>query len=337
MIQIIFELEKKTLLSKCYSLTVLSAEKSSVGAGSDTYFVNCTNGKYVVKFPSVSEINNPEAEPKLCDFLFENGISVCRFIKNNDDAYITADENGRLFHVQEFIDGTLYDWNAAPDWLLKESAETLGKIHTALKDYNGLPIGIGADFFQYMTPENALRSYENTLETARKNGDTEIETDLLYRIELMKRFPKYSFDMGKLTCNATHGDYFISQLICGECKINAVIDWTTACVHPVVWEIMRSYVYAAPECADGIINIDKLAEYFSNYRRFAKLTDYDLQNAAKLFYYQIAVCDYYNQYYTSTADNREIYLRQAVFSTRLMRWFEKNIEMATECIANENH
>ncbi len=316
----------KTLLKKHYDLTVLATEKTSVGAGSDTYFATCTNGKYVVKFPSVSEINNPEAEPKLCDFLLENGINVCRFIKNNDGAYITADENGRIFHVQEFIDGTLYEWNTAPEWLLTDSAETLGRIHAALKEYKGLPTGIGAEFFKYMTSENALRSYENTLETARKNGDTEIESDLLYRIELMKRFPRYGFDLSKLTCSATHGDYFISQLICGEGRINAVIDWTTACVHPVVWEIMRSYVYAAPECAEGEINIDRLMDYFRSYCRSAKLNSYDLQNAAKLFYYQIAVCDYYNQYYTSTADNREIYLRQAVLSTRLMKWFEKNID-----------
>ena len=320
----------KALLKMHYNLDVVSVKKSSVGAGSDTYFVNCDNGKYVVKFPSVSEINNPEAEPELCEFLLQNGINVCRFIKNNDGECITADENGRIFHVQEFIDGVLYDWNTAPEWLLQHSAETLGKIHTALENYNGLPVGIGADFFKYMTPENALRSYENSLEIARRNVDTEIEQDLLYRIELMKRFPKYSFDLSKLTCSATHGDYFISQLICCENRINAVIDWTTACVHPVVWEIMRSYVYAAPECADGEIDTSKLGKYFRSYCRFAKLTDYDLQNAVKLFYYQIAVCDYYNQYYTSNADNRAIYLRQAMFSTKLMRWFEENID---KCIS----
>ena len=328
-------MKMKTLLKEKYNLEIKEFQKSAVGAGSDTYFVECECGKFVVKFPSVSEINNPEAEPELCEFLIERGISVCRFIKTNDGNFITADENGRLFHVQKYIDGTMYDWNTAPDWLLKDSAEMLGKMHTALKDYNGLPTGIGTDFFKYMTPENALRSYENTLETARKNDDTEIEHDLLYRIELMKRFPKYSFNMDNLTCNATHGDYFISQLICGENKIKAVIDWTTACVHPVVWEIVRSYVYAAPECAEGKINIDKLAEYFRNYCRYARLNSYDLENAVKLFYYQIAVCDYYNQYYTSEADNREIYLKQATFSTKLMKWFEKNIDELTKRISEE--
>lgn len=147
---------------------------------------------------------------------------------------VSADDSGRVFHVQKFIEGKVYKPNSAPDWLMKESAEMLGKIHTALKDYEGLNVGIGNDFFKYMTPENALRSYENSLSIARENGDSEIEADLLYRIGLMKKFPKYRFEIDKLTCVNTHGDYFISQLICGEDRINAVIDWTTACVHPAV-------------------------------------------------------------------------------------------------------
>lgn len=313
------------LLKRLYGLNVLRIEKSTVGAGSDTYFAKCAEGKVVVKFPSVSEMNDPESEPKLCEFLLEKGINVCEFIKNKDGNFLSADDSGRVFHVQKFIEGRVYELNSAPDWLLSKSAEMLGKIHTALKAYKGLHVGIGADFFKYMTPENALRSYENSLRVARENGDSEIEADLLYRIGLMKKFPKYYFSTDKLTCVNTHGDYFISQLICGEDRINAVIDWTTACVHPAVWEIMRSYAYAAPECADGVINAENLAEYFKAYLRLSSLTEYDIKSAAELFYYQISVCDYYGQYYSSAADNREIYLHQAVFSTRLMKWFETHI------------
>lgn len=328
------------VLEKQYGLSVLSCEKSSVGAGSDTYFVVCSDGKYVVKFPSVSEINNIEFEPELCEFLLQRNIAVCRFMRNLSGEYISQDSMGRKFHVQKFIEGKMYDWNTAPQWLLDESAETLGKIHTALNGYSGLPTGIGADFFKYMTPENALRSYENTLIKARETGDKDTEKDLNYRIEQMKCFPKYEFDLSKLTCGPTHGDYFISQLLCGEDKINAVIDWTTACVHPLVWEIMRSYVYAAPECSDGEINIQSLKRYFNSYMKYAELTPYDLEMAAKLFWYQIAVCDYYNQYYTSTAANCEIYLHQARFSTKLMMWFERNIGKLTDALStggyNEN-
>lgn len=70
--------------------------------------------------------------------------------------------------------------------------------------------------------------------------------------------------------------------------------------------------------------MDEFASYVSEYRKFAALNEYDLQCMIPLFYYQIAVCDYYGQYYASTAGNRHIYLHQAIFSTKLLQWLEKD-------------
>lgn len=320
----------KQLLKDKYDLDLLSMEKSDLGAGSDTYFVSCADGKYVVKYSASSEINHPEAEPELCEYLLAHSIPVCQFLRNKDGHFLTTDESGRQFHVQRFIEGKMYDLNTAPDWLLIESAQMLGKIHAALRDYQELPVGIGADFFKYMTPNRASESYKKSLTIAESQNDAETTKGLQYRIDLMQRFPAYEFDLDRLTCCATHGDYFISQIICGDEKINAVIDWTTACVHPVVWEVVRSYVYAAPSCKEGQIDMDAFLRYVAEYRKFAPLNEYDLLCMARLFYYQIAVCDYYGQYYASTADNRQIYLHQAVFSTKLLRWFESHVETLTE-------
>ena len=312
-----------------YDLELISIEKSSVGAGSDTWFVTCKDGKYVMKYPSKSEINNPRQEPRICEFLNQSGIPACQFVKNKQGQYLSVDSEVKQFHVQRFIEGRMYEWNTAPKWLLTESAQLLGKIHTTLRGYQGLPIGIGENFFNFMTPRNAAHSYNRSLELAEKQKDKDVIEDLKYRLELMKRFPVYEFDLSRLTCQSTHGDYFISQLLCGKNQINAVIDWTTACVHPVVWELVRSYVYAAPSCKDGEIDMDEFVSYVEEYCKFAKLTKFDISNMINLFYYQIAVCDYYGQYYTAEADNRYIYLQQARLSTKLLKWFEKNGEILT--------
>lgn len=312
----------RNMLKEQFGLDVRGMEKAQEGAGSDTWFADCEQGHFVIKYPCASEINHPEREPALCDFLLEKGVPVCQFLRNKQGEVLTKDEAGRLFHIQKFIEGKVYAWNEAPDWLLKKAAEMIGRIHAALKDYKDLPIGIGADFFRYMTPENALGSYQNSLQIALGKNDAEVVEDLQYRIGLMKRFPKYQFDLEKLTCQATHGDYFISQWICGEEKLEAVIDWTTACVHPVIWEILRSYVYASPKCKDGQIDIEEFVEYVRTYCEYAPLGKYDLECMVPLFYYQLAVCDYYGQYYGSDAANRHIYLRQAKFSTKLLQWFE---------------
>ena len=109
--------------------------------------------------------------------------------------------------------------------------------------------------------------------------------ELAWRIGLMECFPAWRFDLNRLTCRNTHGDYFISQLL----------------------------------CEDGSIDRSLLARCVHAYCRYGALNDYDLENLERLYLYQIAVCDYYGQYYASAAANRHIYLQQAQHATHLLR------------------
>ena len=109
--------------------------------------------------------------------------------------------------------------------------------------------------------------------------------ELAWRIGLMECFPAWRFDLNRLTCRNTHGDYFISQLL----------------------------------CADGSIDRSLLARCVHAYCRYGTLNDCDLKNLERLYLYQIAVCDYYGQYYASAAANRHIYLQQAQHATHLLR------------------
>lgn len=313
------------LLESNYGLKLVSIRKSTVGAGSDTWYVHCEEGDFVLKYPAASEINHPEQEPELCEFLNNHGIPVCSFLRDCRNSYLSEDTQGRRFTVQRLIQGVTPDWNTSSKDIMLESAELLGRIHNVLKDYPALPVGIGEDFFRYMTPESAAESYRRSLNIAQSSNDLQNAEDLRWRLSLMERFPDMHFDLEKLTMRNTHGDYFISQFICEQGHLKAVIDWTTACVHPVVWEIMRSFVYSHPKCAAGVVEEETLRRYVQAYCRYGSLNEYDMQNLRSLFYYQIAVCDYYGQYYSSQAANREIYLRQAVFSTKLLKGMEKDI------------
>ena len=273
----------------------------------------------MLKFPAGSAINHPEAEPALCAFLRSHGIPACDFVKSRTGKCIAQDSSGRLFTVQRRFPGTTPEWNSAQETLLLETAELLGKIHHVLQKYPELPEGIGAGFFAHMTPQHAVASYRRSLETAIRLGDAAVAADLEWRIDFVAQFPVWQFDLGKLTLCNTHGDYFISQFLCENGHLTAVIDWTSACVHPVIWEIMRSFVYGAPCCADGHINAALLERYVDAYCRYGKLNAYDWENLYRLYFYQIAVCDYYGQYYASAASNRHIYLRQAQHATRLLK------------------
>ena len=337
--QLEFE-QLKMRLYKFYGIEIEEMEISELGAGSLTYFVKADQEKYVVKYASDNAMNHPELETIVCTKLLEKGVPVSEFIKNKMGEVISMDEMGRRFHVQKFIEGKVYDYHAVPISYQIKSAQMLAKIHLALKDMKGLPEGIGRDFFEYRTPEGTLISYENSLKAAVKNGDIQNEHNIRKNMELLKHFPKYHFDISKFTCGNTHGDYQISQIIWNKGQIAGVIDWTCACIHPYIWEVVRSYIIMAPECKNGDINIEALLHYIREYSRISPLNRYDVENAGKVFYYFLAVCDFYGQYYQAHSRNRGIYLEQAEMSAKLLLWFERNITelnaRLSELISQEN-
>jgi Putative homoserine kinase type II (protein kinase fold) len=314
----------KNLIECQYGFRVFDINKLTIGAGSNTYEINTECGKYILKNVDRNETNNPQNEPALCDFLLQKGIPVSEFVKNKNGQFLWV-HDGKNYHMQKFVDGITPKWHSAQDSLLCEAARTLAKIHTVLQGYSPLPVGIGENFYKFMTPERALDSYQRSYQHAVDINDFDSAEDLSFRVQLVQRITIPTICLDELTRRNTHGDYFISQLICDETKINAIIDWTTACIHPVVWEIVRFYVYAAPECKDGEINFDRFLMYVKEYLQYACLTVNDIRTMFHVFFHQIIVCDYYNQYYQSTADNKKIYLHQAILSTKLMRWFDKNI------------
>lgn len=176
----------ESMLHEQYGLRLLDARRAQTGAGSDTWFLRCAQGAYVLKFPAAGAIDHPEAEPALCAFLREHGIPACEFLKNRAGGFLSADDAGRVYTVQRRFPGRTPDWHSASEPLLLQSAELLGR-------------------------------------------------------------------------------------------------------------------------------------YLDAYCRYGTLNDYDLACMERLYLYQIAVCDYYGQYYASRAQNRAIFLRQARFATRLLQ------------------
>ena len=86
----------------------------------------------------------------------------------------------------------------------------------------------------------------------------------------------------------------------------------------------------APETKQGKIDIEKLIHYISVYMEDGSLNSYDLENAGKLFFYFLAVCNFYEQYYDSLSNNRNIYLKQADMAAGLLKWFEGHIDELNE-------
>ena len=312
---------------KLYNIEIDTMEISENGAGGLTYFVKSRDNRYVVKYPSDNEMNNPDVETRVCEILLNKGIPSCRFIPNKQGRMISTDENGRRFTIQHFYDGITYNYNEAPVELQAESASFLAKIHEAMRDIEDIPVGIGEDFFRYRKTESMKDAYAGTLRQAMANNDTDIVTHIQSNMRIADAMPDYDFDIRRFSCGNTHGDYMISQMIWQDGKISGIIDWTCVCKHPYIWEIVRSYIFMAPEVKQGEINIEALIDYISEYMKCGGLLNsYDIENAGNLYYYFLAVCNFYEQYYDSISKNRYIYLQQADMASQLLVWFENHID-----------
>jgi hypothetical protein len=146
-----------------------------------------------------------------------------------------------------------------------------------------------------------------------------------YKMRLIDSISDMKFDISKMTCKNTHGDYKIQQIICGKDKINAVIDFTSACVHPISWEIIRSYISADNKCIAGNVDTENLKEFISSFLEYGSLNSYDLKTMPYIYYYQNLVSDYFGQYYKSECTNKNLILDDAFFSLNQCKWFEHNI------------
>lgn len=311
---------------KLYDIEIKTMEPSSNGAGSLTYFVTTEKSKYVVKYPSENNMNHIDIEVHVCEELIKKDVPACRFLPNREGKMISVDENGRRFTIQHYYEGTVYSYNGAPLEVQTKSAAFLAKLHNAMRDIDDIPVGIGEDFLKYRRAECMRASYIKTLQQAIDNNDIEIADRIRSNMRIADTMPEYSFDISRFSCGNTHGDYMISQLIWKNDEINGIIDFTCTCKHPYIWEIVRSYIFMAPEVKHGKINIEGLLEYIMAYMEYAPLKAYDIENAGKFFFYFLSVCDFYGQYYDSISKNRHVYLEQANMASRLLVWFEKHID-----------
>ncbi len=322
--------EITTLLKSKYDIgEIKEITRVTAGASSECYYIATHDSEFIFKDIEVNFMNNPEQEPLISKVLSEAGIPVATFYQTRDGEYIWS-ESGRVFHLQSFIKGQILPVNTAPEWFMNESSNILGRIHKALESIPLLKEGIGEGFFNFFNPETVRGFYLKTLEVAQQNKETRIINDVEYRISLLDMIKEIKLNMKQFTCKNTHGDYFISQIICGKNSINGIIDLTAACVHPVSWEIIRSYSFADPECINGNLQFENLKKYIGCYLKYSDLNDYDLKMMPYVFFYQLVVSNYFNQYYVSKNSNRKILLDYAHWSTSLCRWFEKNVQRLSD-------
>lgn len=197
----------KNIIENNFNLKVSDIQLLDKHFGTELYLIKTDIGKYIVKvLPLYME--NVKNEGEVTEYLYNHGLKVARFMKSNDDAYVVKTPEFQ-FTVQQFIEGESLSINTAPDWFISKSAEFLGQTALLLKDYEGLSLRFGKDFFSPKTVRRKMWQYKKELIKAKKAKDADIIPVWEEQIRHLKRISKIHIDAKKLTYANSHGDYHI--------------------------------------------------------------------------------------------------------------------------------
>jgi Ser/Thr protein kinase RdoA (MazF antagonist) len=133
--------EIRSILTERYRIGEVGNITSLSGGSAHCYRIQTSNGQFVLKeFPLKYTVEELRSEPAITDFVRRHGVPAATFTATTEGEYVWS-YRGRAFHLQEFVEGTVFPQNEAPDWLMRESAILLGRLHRALRGFPALRQG----------------------------------------------------------------------------------------------------------------------------------------------------------------------------------------------------
>ncbi len=327
------------VVKKVYNIDIHQVEKLNRGSA-NLYSLN--EKKYILKeFQTKYTKEEIDKEINIISHLKKDNIPVPEYIKTITSEYSFIYEN-RVIIMQKFIDGYTMESNTGNHEQVLESAKYLGKIIKSLATLKvELPSNDVLSWYSKETIDESIDKQEKLLEKVSIEKYPQIYKDLTDKISMLEyvRDNLDFSDMDKLTIMNTHGDYSLLQFIYKDGKINAIIDFVSACKMPIVWEVIRSYSYIDSKAKEGRIDIDNLVEYVKTFTNYVKLNKYDFKFMSYLYLVQLLTSTFgYKQY---VADNSKTDLLDfAYFRTRLCKFLFENAKKIAdtliEKLTNEN-
>ena len=326
------DLEIKNTIQKVYGLRPENVERLNRGSA-NLYKIESNSNYYILKeFQSKYTDIEVKKEINVINHLKRKKVKVPTYVKclNGNDSFIYKE---KTIIMQEFIDGYTMDPNNGDYAQTIESAMNLGKIIQGLED---LP---------FMLPANNLSSWyskERLVNSKKKHFailklltdnhiDRKIRHDITDKINMLDdMITNFDFsEMSNLTCKNTHGDYSVMQFIYKDGKINAIIDFVSACKMPIVWEIIRSYSYIDEKAKDGEFDINNLIDYVKEFCKYVSLNKCDIKYMPYVYMLQLLNSTYGYKQFLNDRNNKEM-LDFGRLRTNICRYLYNNAELISK-------
>ncbi len=325
----------RILVKEKYGLSIASVNKIDRGMANLFQLVTENGKKFILKeFQSKYNKQAINKEINIIRFLENKKIPVPKYIKLKNKEY-SFEYLEHVIIMQEYIEGYTLDKNTGDINQVLESARYLGKLVNALEDYaHNFSFEPDSWFKTDFYP--AINKYHHMIKELKDDDKQKelITNDINDKIEMIKQLKDTDFiNIDKASVKYTHGDYSVMQFIYKDGKVNAIIDFVSACDMPIIWEIIRSYSYIDKECIDGKFNVDNFISYVKEYMKYARLNKYDLQYMPYIYLIQLLKSTFGYKQYIKTGD-REL-LEFAILRTNICRYLFKNAEQISKRLLSE--
>ena len=313
-----------------YGLDITNVERINRGSA-NIYSLN--NDSYVLKeFQSSYSKDEIETEIAIINHLKKDNIPVPTYIKTINNEYYSIYKE-RTIIIQEFIEGYTLNNNEGNLKQTLECADLYGRIIKSLstldKEIPSYDISV---WYSEASFNEGIENHKKLLSLLDDSNDTNIriKKDLEEKIQMLESIKDKDFSkIGNLTIMNTHGDYSLIQFIYKDGKVNAVIDFVSACKMPIAWEIIRSYSYIDRDAKDGEFNLDHFVEYVKTVNKYVKLNKYDLEYMSYIYLIQLLNSTYgYKQYINDP--RKESLLEFGILRTNICRYLYKNAQKIAE-------
>ena len=324
-----------TFVKDIYGLDITNIERINRGSA-NLYSLN--NDLYVLKeFQSDYSEKEIINEIAIINHLKKDDIPVPTYIKTkNNEFYFIYKE--RLIIIQEFIDGYTLENNEGNLKQTLECADLYGRIIKSLETLEiELPSFDISEWYNEVSFNDAISKHEKLISLLDDTNENhkKIKSDLEDKLKMIESIKDKDYsNMSNLTIKNTHGDYSLIQFIYKDDKVNAVIDFVSACKMPIVWEIIRSYSYIDNDIKNGEFNLDHLVEYVKTVNKHISLNKYDLEYMPYVYLLQLLNSTYgYKQYINDP--RKENLLAFGYLRTNICKYLYKNADIISKRLSEE--
>lgn len=306
----------KKELNDLYGLRPSKMEKIPRGSA-DIYFISRKRDNYILKvFQQKITEERVLNELRVTEHLRNKGFIVPEYIPLKDNnGYYGFTRDKRIAVLQKYISGDVLDDNKASFSQMLRMAELYAQLLVALKDYRGeLPCCSSNNFAK----ENILSSIEKAKKFQSVLVDEDISRKINDKIKWMYELLTMNYDyLNYISFEISHGDYNPFQLIFkahGRDSDIAVLDFASVKIMPVIFELVRCYLYASQSAADGKINLEEFVHFINAFNNLFALNEYDLEYMFYPYYIKSLTNLYGYKEYLLTGDEKFKFLGNQIYN-----------------------